>query len=247
MRRILIILLLTIGFMSCMADEKIIVTKKIVERNGTGFIEKTVEETFPLSTEQLSLSIPVMGTSVVKIEGVEKLTNVKRLLLGYDLQDFSFLEKLVNVEILILKYLDKPIDLDFIKKMPKLKIVYVEDIVMIKEELDFQNNQELEFISLSNIRSKNRNGPFKLTMNNMPKTIRYIDLHLAALIIKDEIFFNSLQNVFCVIIHNDIHFPTFKVDEEYLKTHQNIKIGNPDKILPVKYQREQVYGLFGLQ
>jgi hypothetical protein len=119
---------------------------------------------------------------------------------------------------------------------------------MTKDEFSFQNNQELEFVYLANIRSQKRNGPFELTMKKLPKTLKYIDLYMASLIIKNEIFFNSLKDVFCIIIRgHDPLSTTLQVDEEYLKKHQNIKIQKDfEEILPGKYQRKQMYGLFGI-
>jgi hypothetical protein len=268
MRNVIIFLFAINVLLPCAAEETITISKVYLERKGISengkliVDEKIVKENLPINSEQLVLHFP-LHVEVDRVEGIEKLKNIKRLLIGNGLYNYFFLEKLEKLEVLIFENPSLTIDPEVFKKLPKLKIMYANDMEISKEELDFQSNKYLEYLYLGNIISKKRNGLFDLSVKNIPESLKYIDLTSSDLVIIDNNFLDSLKSVDYVLLYKPPYFDLFgplRVDGGYLEKHQNIKLYEGKKgdkaeseyskwiakIVPEKYQRKQVYALFGL-
>jgi hypothetical protein len=120
-----------------------------------------------------------------------------------DLADYSFLEKLINLEILIISTHAKTVDFDLLRNLPKLKILDITNVALNKNELDFQNNNEIEFINLSNVRGKKKTGFYELSLKNVPKSLKCIDMSMSAFVIINKKLLESLKNVPVIVLYKD--------------------------------------------
>lgn len=253
MRILPIILLMIYISTGCYGENAVTITKTIktyrkADNGKTIPIEIIEKDTVPANTEQMILLFPI-GKELHKVDGIENLKNLKRLIAGYyGYCDLSFISRLNNLEILIIDNVREPVDLGMIMKSPKLKILYLAGIEIIKEELNLQNNKELEYVYLSNIRSINRNGKYELSIKNVPESLKYVDLYLSEFIIINDKLLDSFKNVFCIVpkweffsIENSL-----QTSPLYLPFHPNVHVYEGKELLPEKYQKKQIYALFGL-
>ncbi len=255
----------------CATEEMVTISKVYIERkidnNGKFIIGERIEkENISINIEQIVFNYP-LRTEIDRIEGIEELRNMKRMFIGNGLYNISFLEKLKELEILIFDSPSVVIDLEVIKNLPKLRILYINDIEIVKEELDFQSNKQIEFLYLANIVSSKRRGLFELSIKNTPDSMKYIDLSMSNSVIINKKLIDNFVNANCVILYKEPYFnflSQIKIDSIYLKSHPNIKLYEDKKkdvkdnssqsefsmwvakMLPEKYQRKHIYALLGL-
>lgn len=235
----MIFIALIIIVSSCVADDTIIITKYF----GNIRVEK---EELPIDTEKLVLRTGQFE-SITKIEGVEKLKNLKYLYISHALDDFAFLEKLKNIEILAIEY-NTPLDLSFLKEYKKLKILYLNMINLETTIIDFSNNNYLEFLYLGNLRSIEHKKFFELKLKNIPASLKCIDFSLSMYLIITEKLLDEIINVPLILAINDLKRvgDRFEVSEEYLQNHPNIHTDNIIKIRPKELQQNYIRGFFGV-
>ncbi|MBN2396709.1 MAG: hypothetical protein JXC36_09680 [Candidatus Atribacteria bacterium] len=225
---------------ACIANDTITIKKYF----GDIKVEK---EELPANIEKYKIETGLFET-ITKIEGVEELKNLKYLYIGYGLEDYSFLEKLENIEILALELSPStiPINLDFIKKFKKLKTAYFNAVIMETPILDLVENNKLEYLFLGNIRSEKHEKYFKFDIKNVPSSMKCIDLHLSAFIIISETFLEEIIHVPLILLHKESKSfgNIYKVSKEYIDTHTNIHIDNINEIIPNELDRDFIYNFF---
>ena len=226
---IILFLILNIFLISCKNDP--IIEVKAVFKDEEDIIIKTPEnvEEFALFTLQHKL---------IRIKGITKLKELKRLkIVGlYGYPDYSFLTRLPKIEKLFLQGPEVK-NFNFLKHLKKLKVLYVASAHINKFELDFKNNTELVSLTLNNLHNINNDECFAIKMKNIPKSLRYLDMHLNSRIIFTEELLESIKTIEYVFLDSEIK----KMFRDFFKDRSNfyfdLGIDEMRKIIPFEYQR----------
>lgn len=220
-------------------------------------IKKTL---FPKDTENLVFRTHIRKI-IKKIEGLEKFKNVKRLVLGYGLADYDFInltEFMKNIEVLIIERTSIPLDLsEILKQTPNLKILYINRIDLHKPIIDLSYNNQIEALilhNLSDVKYKNMNLPgyqkmFNLKIKKLSDSLRYFDIHESSFVKLNNIFFEQIENCpYIVIDEKQLASEYNEIDVQYVIDSSNIKIlsrDNPNAVID-EYASEFLYSLLGV-
>lgn len=191
---------------------------------------KIYEKKVPKNIEDFELFI--LFNKVEKITGLTKLKNLKKLyILGMDgITDYSFLTKFSKLEILMLETSHVE-SFDFLKKLPMLRVLYLDGVTLLNNKIDLVNNTQLEYLSLFNLHSSQLNSYFEINLQNIPDNLRFIDISKNIFIKLSKKLFDKLENVPTIILLKQYYYENEKV----LKDYKNIYFGDSKKILPEKY------------
>ena len=181
-----------------------------------------------------------VGGFASKFYGMEKLKNIENLYIGYGIYDFSFIEKLPKLQLLMLDGTSPPIDFSFLTKLKNLKILYVYGVILKDSNLNLKMNSNLEFLALNSIMIKE--NPFYLKLENIPNRVTYIDLSSnVSLRINSELL-ESLLNVPNVFISKKL---LTKQAENIFNKNDNFSDNND--LIPEIYNSENLYEKFGMR
>jgi hypothetical protein len=200
-----LIILLT----SCVSEQNIKITATI---NG-----KPYEQILQSNTDELKIGR--FGFFIQDLKNIEKLKNLKVLYisLGGDPLDLSFLNSLNNIEYLFTGGCTNK-DFNFVKKMPKLKVLYFSGFTITNSVLDLSNNSQLEYLNLNNMFSaKYPDALFDLDVINMPQTLKYVELTHNIHINVDLKFIDALSNAKTIVFDQDM----YEAHKEYFTKHPN--------------------------
>jgi hypothetical protein len=226
MKRIIVLLFCLISLPVFAADQEIIITLL----NGTKSIisvDDTVDEIYGV---KMYLSFKKEGkivkeyrhiSPITNIENIQKLNNVKKLSLFMELHNISDMSmlQLANIEELYISYGLMIRSLDFLQKMPKLKVLYLSNIQI--NPIDNMNleNLKLDYFELSS------SGSITIRNTKFPASLRYLNLWRNESIYLDEetqkninthgiqvISDNGVKGIKNQIIGNDFYN---KVDPKY--------------------------------
>lgn len=170
-------------------------------------------------------SIKFYKTYVSNIEGLEKFDEIEELVFSYTafLNDFSFLEGLKNVKVLVFDTVSIA-NMDFVKSMESL-----EGLIIQGSKIDFEllelNNQMLEYIEITN--SNIEEMP---VIRNIPGSLKVINLAYNKILTLDANLIDQNSNVKFILSGNPVH-----IDSENVVIDQNFYDIIPDKYL--KYMK----------
>jgi Leucine-rich repeat (LRR) protein len=223
---------------SCLADDTVTITKHYGDQS-------LAKERLPGNTEKIVIKTDTMYESIIKIEGIENIKNLKYLYIKHSLEDFSFLDKLESLEMLVIED-SVTIDLNFLSELKKLKTLYLNGVTIKQTTIDFSNNINLEFVFLGNLNYNSKNKFFELDFVNTPKTIKCIDLSLSIYIIITESLMNKIIHTPIILVMNE---PVsvgnkFKINEDYLEEHPNIITKNIRRMQPKEIQQKYIRNFF---
>lgn len=241
-KAILVILFFLMFSFSCISEEMVTITKHF------GDI-RTEQIELPVNTKALELYTDFFE-AITKLEGLDKLKNLKFLFIQHSVEDLSFLKKMVNLEVLVIiqPALDLVFDIDFISKLEKIKILYIETLTMKGDTINLINNKKLEYLFLGSISSDNKEGFFELKLENIPDTLKCLDLSLAQEIIINEKFMKNLIDIPLILLfYSKSAESIFELDNNFLERHPNIHITNTNKIRPKELNVNYLYDLAGIE
>lgn len=254
--KIINIIILSILSFSCTSQDEMV--KITVSVNNQISISEV-----PANIEELDYEVGQLN-NMEKIEGIEKLTELKKLRLqfGGNFSDYSMLSNFKKLEILILVYC-KLDNLDFIKYMPKLKMLVVKNCWLLKNDFDLSYNKELKYFNLSGMLYqpfKDNSEPARpvvLNISGIPSGLEYIDLTYNGYIILTDKFLNQLLTIPHVIMgkinfesYAKIvkkgdrfieHYKSYLENKDFLISHPNFILNDSIDDLPEKYQYKLLF------
>jgi Leucine-rich repeat (LRR) protein len=238
MRLLFVITLVAVLIFSCAAQETSI---RISTAQGKVF-------SIIVPTDIQEFVIAPFQIDVVKIEGLENLPNLKKLTLEvlYTLEDFSFLESLVTLEVLVLESCNIK-NTDFLKSLTNLKILYLNGVGFHSNKLSLSQDMNLEVLYVRAIHSWPPNRYFVLPIEDLPSSMEYLVLDLNIFLRMTDEFLDSISHVPTIIMGKD----DYKQNPEYFRKHKNFIFKPSREVLPHKFRvntiraRTAKYGFYG--
>jgi hypothetical protein len=226
--------LLILCLLSCVSTNYVTISGIV---NGIEVRKKILKNT-------IELQIGAFQTKVSKIEGLERLSSLKKVkFLSYDFDESPFIRNLPNIEELIFDF-GRLNDLNIISKLTNLKILFISGLRTDKNEIDLVNNKKLKYVEFCNIffePDKKYNGinpdreslglgegGFVLNIINIPDSLEFLDISRSNSYLFNEDFFNTLIKITTVVVSKKV----YKAFESYFKDHPNFTCKDIVELLP---------------
>jgi hypothetical protein len=133
---------------------------------------------YSTSSEKKSVNIDIkelsfIKTAIIGIDGLEQLKSLESITFDKTpfLLDYSFLKNVPWIKKIVLLYGPNINDWTFIQELPNLEILYIDGYNRGTIKLDLRNNISLEYLALCN-----GSLEFFPELNNIPKSLKYINL-----------------------------------------------------------------------